>query len=99
MSADPDIRWRVYLLAAERPNGKRLLYTGITSNVEKRVEQHAAGKGARCLRGLKVLGIVWHSPRMRKGDALRAEAAVKRLTPADKHDFALVSNLVRSFST
>jgi putative endonuclease len=98
MNEDPNSGWCVYLLEVVRADGRRMLYTGITRNIARRVEQHAAGKGAKCLRGVTVLGVAWHSPRMTKSQALKAEAAVKRLAPAEKHDFKLVSDLVRRYA-
>lgn len=98
MNEDPNSGWSVYLLECVRADGRRMIYTGITRNIVKRVEQHALGKGAKCLRGVTVLGVVWHSPRMTKSQALKAEAAVKRLAPVEKRDFKLVSDLVRKYA-
>lgn len=98
MNEDPNSGWSVYLLECVRADGRRMIYTGITRNIVKRVEQHALGKGAKCLRGVTVLGAVWHSPRMTKSQALKAEAAVKRLAPVEKRDFKLVSDLVCQYA-
>ncbi len=60
------------------------LYTGYSTDVEKRVATHNAGKGARYTRAhLPVtLCAVWSF--QSKGDALRAEQAIKRLPRAKK---------------
>lgn len=51
--------WCVYIIRQE--NGK--LYTGITSNLKRRIKQHANNKtGAKCLRNAKkILQIVYQS--------------------------------------
>ena len=60
------------------------LYTGYSTDVEKRVTTHNAGKGARYTRShLPVtLCAVWSF--QSKGEALRAERAIKDLPRADK---------------
>lgn len=60
------------------------LYTGYSTNVDKRVAMHNAGKGARYTRAhLPVtLCAVWSFSN--KGDALRAERGIKGLPRAKK---------------
>jgi putative endonuclease len=73
--------WFVYIL--DSPNGKGF-YTGMTNNPERRLAQHNAGKGARFTRGTGPWRIVYLEPAASKSDALRREAAIKRLTRAGK---------------
>jgi putative endonuclease len=60
------------------------LYTGYTTNVERRIATHNAGKGGSYTRAHRpvVLLIAWPFPG--KGAALRAEYAFKRLSRAQK---------------
>ncbi len=60
------------------------LYTGYSTNIDKRIATHNAGKGAHYTRShLPVtLCAVWSFPS--KGEALRAERAIKDLPRADK---------------
>jgi putative endonuclease len=60
------------------------LYTGYSTNVDKRVAMHNAGKGARYTRAHLPVALcaVWSFPN--KGDALRAEWAIKGLPRAKK---------------
>ncbi|GER90372.1 hypothetical protein KDW_45340 [Dictyobacter vulcani] len=60
------------------------LYTGYTTNVERRVALHNAGKGARYTRARLpvVLMVSWQFAT--KGEALRTEYALKRLPRAQK---------------
>lgn len=39
--------WSIYLIR----NGQNALYTGITTDIERRLQQHLLGKGAKALRG------------------------------------------------
>ncbi|MCC5881119.1 MAG: GIY-YIG nuclease family protein [Halomonas sp.] len=66
----------------ETPRGA--LYTGITTDVARRVAQHAAGRGAKSLRGRSPLTLVHQEPVGGHAEALRLEAEIKRLTAARK---------------
>jgi putative endonuclease len=73
-------RWSVYLLRCRDGS----LYCGVTTDVDRRVAAHRAGRGARYTRGRAPLELV-HVERARgRSDALRREAAWKRLTRPQK---------------
>lgn len=72
--------WFVYLL--RRTDGA--LYCGVTVNVLRRIKQHEAGKGAKCLRGRGPLQLEYLESVVGRGAAQRREAAIKRLSKADK---------------
>lgn len=73
--------WHLYML--ETANGA--LYTGITTDVARRVAEHAGGKrGARALRGKGPLSLVHQQAVGTHSEALRLEAAIKRLSAAAK---------------
>jgi putative endonuclease len=69
-------RWFVYILEC----GDGTLYTGVTNNVEARIESHRAGKGAKYTRGRLPLRLVCTIPCRNKGTALKKEYALKRLS-------------------
>ncbi|MBZ0328866.1 GIY-YIG nuclease family protein [Halomonas sp. ANAO-440] len=69
----------------ETPQGA--LYTGITTDVTRRVAQHEAGRGAKALRGRGPLALVHQEPVGSHGDALRLEAQVKRLSAVGKRSW------------
>lgn len=71
--------WHVYLI--ECADGS--LYTGITTDVERRFRQHVAGKGGRYTRSHKALRLVAYGLVGPRSEALRAELAIKRL-PREK---------------
>jgi len=72
--------WYLYML--ETAEGA--LYTGITTNVSRRLAQHEAGRGAKALRGRGPLVLRHHEPVGSRGEALRLEAQVKRLSAGRK---------------
>ncbi|WP_369413760.1 GIY-YIG nuclease family protein [Halomonas alkalisoli] len=75
--------WYLYML--ETPQGA--LYTGITTDVARRMAQHEAGRGAKALRGRGPLTLVHQEPVGSHGDALRLEAEVKRLSAVGKRSW------------
>ncbi|MFQ3787694.1 GIY-YIG nuclease family protein [Halomonas sp. A29] len=77
---EPSTLWHLYIV--ETPQGA--LYTGITTDVARRVAQHEAGRGAKALRGRGPLVLVYQEPVGSHGDALRLEAEVKRLPATRK---------------
>lgn len=78
--SDSPVMWHLYVL--ETAEGA--LYTGITTDVERRLVQHAVGRGAKALRGRGPLALKHQEPVGSHGDALRLEAEVKRLPAARK---------------
>lgn len=72
--------WHVYLL--ECLDGS--VYTGITTDVDRRFAQHVAGKGARYTRAFPPLRLLASFPYPDRSSASRAEYAIKQLSPARK---------------
>ncbi len=64
------------------------LYTGWTNDLAARVAAHQAGRGARYTRAFRVLALAWAEPQPNKAAALRREAAVKKMTKAQKEALA-----------
>ncbi|WP_395750923.1 GIY-YIG nuclease family protein [Prosthecobacter sp.] len=60
------------------------LYCGITNDLERRLAQHNAGKGARYTRGRGPLSVVRSWPQKNQSAALRAEISFKKLSRAAK---------------
>lgn len=60
------------------------LYTGWTNNLEKRIETHNAGKGARYTKGRRPVELVYFEEFETKEEAMRREAAVKKLSRKEK---------------
>ena len=71
-------RWSVYLL---RCRGGAL-YTGIATDVARRLREHRQGRGAKYLRGKGPLRLVFKHVIGSKGLALRVEYRIKQLPKA-----------------
>lgn len=71
-----DTRWYIYLIKTQ--NG--LLYTGITTDISRRLTQHQQGKGAKFLRGKGQLTLVYQLAVGDRSMALRLEYRIKRLS-------------------
>lgn len=72
--------WFLYLIRT----ADNRLYTGITTDVERRFGQHQSGKGAKALRGKGALELVFFAPVGEKSLALRLEYQIKQLTKRQK---------------
>lgn len=87
--------WYLYLI--ECTDGS--LYTGITTDVERRFQEHLDGKGARYTRSHKPVRLVASCLVGSRAEALRAELALKRLPKSRKiaalHSFAQKKSAMR----
>ena len=72
--------WYLYILRC----GDDTLYTGITTDVQRRLADHRAGKGAKYTRGRAPLELVYDENCGTHSDALKREYAVKALPRAEK---------------
>lgn len=74
------MNWYVYILRC----GDDTLYCGITPDIEKRLEQHRSGKGAKYTRGRGPLELVYSEICDSHSNALKREAAIKRMPRSEK---------------
>jgi len=72
--------WYVYIILCSDSS----LYTGITTDPERRIRQHAAGNGAKYFRGRKPLRIVYQEGGHTRSSAGSRELQIKRMTHGDK---------------
>lgn len=72
--------WKLYILRC----GDGSLYTGITTDVEARLEAHRTGKGAKYTRGRGPLEMVYTEQCASKSDALKRERQIKALPREEK---------------
>jgi putative endonuclease len=76
------------------------LYTGIATDVQRRLAEHNRGQGARYTRGRGPVTLVYLVPCASQGDATRKEAAIKRLPRRVKENLlAHPENQVRHIPT
>ncbi len=64
--------------------GDGSLYTGYTTDVERRLAEHEAGTGAKYTRGRGPFEVVHVEHFDERGDALAREAEIKALSRSDK---------------
>lgn len=74
--------WYVYILLC----GDGSYYTGITTDVQKRLETHKNGKGAKYTRGRGPLSLLYVETLANKSEALKREHVIKQLTKKKKTD-------------
>lgn len=77
--------WHIYLLRTA--NGA--IYTGITTDIVRRFQQHCDGKGAKALRGKGPLVLLFSQKITRHSDALKLEHRVKQLNRKQKEQLVL----------
>lgn len=76
--------WYVYML--ECAGGR--LYTGVTVDVDARYKAHAEGRGAKFTRSFPPSRVVLVQSWPTRSEALKAEHAIKRLSPEAKRKLA-----------
>jgi putative endonuclease len=59
-------------------NQKNTLYTGISRDIERRINLHNSGKGAKFTRGRGLWQLTYSEGPFEHGDALRREIEIKR---------------------
>ena len=72
--------WSVYVLRC----GDGTLYTGATNDVQRRLQTHLRGRGAAYTRSRLPVELIYREACGTRGEALRREAAIKRLSRAAK---------------
>jgi len=76
----PSSRWSLYMVRT----ASGALYTGISNDVERRIEQHEHGRGAKALRGRGPLELVYRVAIGDRAAAQRVEHALKQLSKTEK---------------
>jgi len=75
--------WTVYIIEASDDS----LYTGISTDVDRRWQQHVDGKvGAKYFRGRSPRKLVYQEPALDRSAASIREAAIKKLSRQQKLD-------------
>lgn len=74
--------YKVYLIECEARTGRKTLHVGIAKQVSRRMGQHRAGK-VKATMGREIV-LIGNTGEMPKGDALRLEMKIKKLSPPDK---------------
>ncbi len=72
--------WYVYILRCRDDT----LYTGITDDLNRRLEAHNSGKGAKYTRGRGPVTLCYSDEQESYSAALKREYAIKQLSRAEK---------------
>lgn len=82
------VRNYVYILSC----ADGTFYTGWTTHLEQRVRVHNQGKGAKYTRSRLPVKLLYWEVYSDKGEALRREAAIKKLTRKQKEELVFGSS-------
>ena len=66
--------WFVYILKC----ADDCLYTGITTDIRRRLAEHNAGRGSKALRGKRPVRVVYRESHPSRALALKREAQIKK---------------------
>lgn len=77
--------WHVYILRCSDDS----LYTGITTDIDRRIAQHQSGTGAKYTRNRGPFALIYHEDFPCRASASRREYEIKSLSRADKLELAL----------
>ena len=80
MSSERTSGWFVYIVECS----DNTLYTGVAKDIEARVAEHNAGRGAKYTRARLPVALVYSEKAKDKSTALRREHALKRMRASDK---------------
>jgi putative endonuclease len=72
--------WYIYIVICKDNS----LYTGITTDIDKRIATHNSGKGAKYTRGRGPVKLVYSEKHLGKSEASKREAQIKRLSRTEK---------------
>lgn len=74
------MNWLIYIILCSDDT----FYTGITTDLQRRFESHAAGKGAKYFRGRTPLQVVYQESGHSRSSATSRELEIKALKRAEK---------------
>ncbi|HEX2768276.1 MAG TPA: GIY-YIG nuclease family protein [Geobacteraceae bacterium] len=74
------VRWQVYIILCSDTS----LYTGITTDIERRFRQHAEGSGAKYFRGRQPLQVAYLENDRSRSSTAKRESQIKTMNRADK---------------
>ena len=86
------MNWCVYVILCS----DNTLYTGITTDIERRFQQHASGIGAKYFRGRQPLQIVYLENNHSRSSAASREIQIKDMSRAEKMNLCNMSGNIIS---
>ncbi len=79
----------VYILETIAKNNKKRFYTGYTSNLQRRLDEHKKGIGAKFCRGKKKIELKYFETFTERKRAMQREIEIKKLNRAQKHELII----------
>ena len=79
----------IYYLYIIESQKDKTLYTGIAKDVQKRLNEHNSGKGAKYTKGRGPFVLLLQITCENKSSALKLEIKIKKLNKKQKHNFIL----------
>jgi putative endonuclease len=74
------MKWIIYILKCKDQS----LYTGITNDIDKRIEKHISGNGSKYLRGRLPIKLVYEEIALNRSEATKRELEIKKLNKKEK---------------
>ncbi len=82
--------WFIYIIRCK----DNKLYTGITTDIERRIAEHNSGRGGRFTRFRIPVSLVYSEKARTRSAALKREAAIKSLRRTDKLNLILSADRI-----
>ncbi len=76
------MKWTVYIIKTSENS----YYTGITTNIKRRFDEHSNGKGAKFFNTCIPLKVIYQEMGHTRSSASKREAEIKALTHHEKED-------------
>jgi putative endonuclease len=74
------MNWHVYIILCSDNS----LYTGITTDIDRRLGEHASGMGAKYFRGRRPVQLLYLEGGHGRSSAGKREIEIKKMKPAEK---------------
>ena len=74
--------WYVYMIRCSDGS----LYTGVTTDIKRRISEHSSGKGASYTQGRTPVTLVYNERRPNRSKAMKREAEIKSWPRGKKSD-------------
>lgn len=88
----------VYILETIAKNNKKRFYTGYTNNLNRRLQEHKKGTGAKFCRGKKNIRLKYYELFMERGDAMKRELEIKTFSRKQKIELIKTFNEAEEIS-
>jgi putative endonuclease len=82
--------WSVYIILADDGS----LYTGVTTDVERRFAEHRSGRGAKYFRGRQPVEVVYREVGHTRSSACVRESEIKKMPRAGKAQLLITRSAV-----